>query len=471
MVLNNKYFFYRLENDTELVVVPWTKNATNSPPPAKTQQKIQEIPKEPSFSPLSRSSTNSEIAKLVQQRKLQRKNTAELPKLTNGTNGTTEKDSLKKPRPVSWYKHAIDDIHKKEKEEEIPIPIVPLRPNSLKKNKSVRHSMYERLVDEPIIKKKEELPPPVPEPPAFLKRNNSTLFEQALDNHLNNLKTSKSVANMICNGEKEETAPKYRNKNDYIDDMIACLSRETTKNFEFRVIQGVWNEKSYHQMSDLFLTKDNLPIGMDPNVPYLLMTDGNKEFYVNVKIVKDPTKFPRNIYPSIEINDQLRKFLDLNEFEKVILRPQQRLVNLVEKIDLLPATKVLPNVRKDIEEKFKEFILNNSKLYPVILNQEQVFKILDYYFTVKLEPENLRFCLVNAQILKENRILCIDNCKSVDSVIKLDEIEQKIDQKKEILIEKFEKIVEECVDRLKLKLCLDERSQCRKIENILIAGE
>jgi peroxin-1 len=190
-----------------------------------------------------------------------------------------------------------------------------------------------------------------------------------------------------------------------------------------------------------------------------------------VKIVKDPSKFPKNVYPSIEINDKLRNLLDLNSFEKISLKPQIRCVNLVEKIDLIPGTKLLPNVRKDIEDKFKEHIIKNSKMYPVLLNQNQVFKILDYYFTVKLEPDDLKYCLVNAKLLKENKILCIDSNKSVDNVVNIEENVPSADLKKGIQIEKFDDIEKECVDRLKLKLCLDERNKCRKLENILISGE
>ncbi|XP_061513544.1 peroxisomal ATPase PEX1 [Anopheles gambiae] len=462
--------FGRLENDTELVVEPYKKlPGLNSP--AK-----QEIPK------LTRSNTNLNIAELVRQRNMERKKSSEyISALENGLAGTTlsstapshdpgilsAAESVKK-RPMSWQKTLEGN-----KENGI-LPGLPPK-NSLQRSSTSGSNSSSGSVAGMSAQ--------------TAVRNSS--FEKDLERHLNRLQTSKSMANFMAyetpaaspkeQGSSPIDSPKREpSKTVHLDGLIETLGQNVAKVYEFRVIRGVWNSRrSTTQLCDIHTTKENVPATMDINKPFLLTTNDNREYYVNVRLAGDGERFPRNAYPTVEINDRLMEQLEINHGEKVTLKPIRNALNIVDRIELLPATKVAPIIEEDIVEKFKQFVLHNSKIHALLLNQEQLFKLPEYYLTLKLQPPALKYCLINSTILRHSKICCTGEVKPVAGYSDVEGTKKKpaalkdaesVEECKLVKIEKIERIVEECTDRLKYALCLDARCKVPQQCNMFIAG-
>uniref|UniRef100_A0A182NDC1 Peroxisomal ATPase PEX1 n=1 Tax=Anopheles dirus TaxID=7168 RepID=A0A182NDC1_9DIPT len=458
--------FGRLENDTELVVEPYRKlpGLNNTLP---------EIPK------LTRSATNLNIAELVRQRNMERKKSSEYisalenglstslvsstPSLDAGLPGALS-DSVKK-RPISWQKTIEGN-----KENGIGgvghLPKNSLQRSSTSGSNSSTGSIATMNAQTAV-------------------RN--SCFEKDLERHLNRLQTSKSMANFMASetpspGKESPVASPKRepSKTVHLDGLIETLGQNVAKVYEFRVIRGVWNSRrSTMQLCDILTTKENVPSTMDVNKPFLLTTNDNREYYVNVRLATDDERFPKNVYPTVEINDRLMEQLEINHGEKITLKPIHNALNIVDRIELLPATKVAPKIEEDIAEKFKQFVLHNSKIHALLLNQEQLFKLPEYYLTVKLQPQSLKYCLINSTILRHSKINCAGEVKPVAGLPDGDASKKKLlasknadasDECKLVKIEKIDTIVQECTDRLKYALCLDTRCKMPQQCNMFVAG-
>lgn len=257
-------------------------------------------------------------------------------------------------------------------------------------------------------------------------------------------------------------------------DVKDSVSNKTNQLFEFRVISGPWENDT--QISTVFVTKENLIKGIDVSQIHLLKTNADKEYYINIKVVKDD-KFPINIYPTIEINENLLKILELKKFERIVLKPKHGLTNRVDKIELINSKKITEGSRdyRKIETTFKNYIIDHTKLYPLLLNQDQVMKLNDFVVSVKLWPTSLKFALVDSKILRENKIEVSSDYKSVAYVMNIEnEKDEEEEQKKkghQVEIKKFEEVVNYCVNRLQESLCLGEDNTTRVTDNLLFVGK
>uniref|UniRef100_A0A182WG08 Peroxisomal ATPase PEX1 n=1 Tax=Anopheles minimus TaxID=112268 RepID=A0A182WG08_9DIPT len=450
--------FGRLENDTELVVEPFKKLPG-------LNHTLPEIPK------LTRSSTNLNIAELVRQRNMERKKSSEyISALENGLSSCTiastpaldtgimsQVDSLKK-RPMSWQKSSEG-----KKENGVIAggnqPKNAIQRSSTSGSNSSSGSIAAMSAQTAV-------------------RNSS--FEKDLERHLNRLQTSKSMANIMgfetasSKSESPISSPKREpSKTVHLDGLIETLGQNVAKVYEFRVIRGVWNcRRSTTQLCDIHTTKENVPSTMDVNKPFLLTTNDNREYYVNVRLTTDTDRrLPTNVYPTMEINDRLMEQLEINQGEKITLKPIHNALNIVDRIELLSATKVAPLIEEDIVEKFKQFVLHNSKIHALLLNQDQLFKLPEYYLTIRLQPQSLKYCLINSTILRYSKISCTGEVKPVAGLSDADSDKKKPpaiketepgQQHKLVKVEKIERIIEECTDRLKYALCLDARNNIRQ---------
>ncbi|XP_021704572.1 peroxisome biogenesis factor 1 [Aedes aegypti] len=446
----------RLENDTELVVEPYKK--------PMLKKEAQTVP-----SALTRSNTNLNIAELVRMRNQQRSKPngiengdtliSSVGLVSSSSSPVSIADSIKK-RPITWHKNnGLENGKENHPKESTDKP----KENGILKRSSTHGNGVLSNAQTAV-------------------RN--SLFESDLDRHLSKLQTSKTIANIITERPiiadeppKPLASAQFKNKSQYLDDLVATLTREVPKSYEFRVIRGVWNcRRNNSQICDIYITKENIPAGMDIHLPFLLSTNDDREYFVNVRLTSDAERFPSNAYPTVEVNDKLMEQLEIHHGEKITLRAKQNALNIVDMIELVPATKVASKIESDIVEKFKEFILFNSKVHPVLLNQGQVFRLPEYYLTVKLQPGNLKYCLVNAVILRQSKIMCSGEVKNLNGVVPSEDDEKKkclgvgVEDQKVVKIGKFQKIVDDCVDQLKLKLCLDERSAVRKSYNVIVAG-
>lgn len=254
-----------------------------------------------------------------------------------------------------------------------------------------------------------------------------------------------------------------------LERLIANVKSQNNKRFNFRTVSSKWNES---QMCDLYLTRHNLPDNLDIDQVHVLRTDDDKEYYVNVKIMGCDETFPQNIYPTIEMNDILMSKLGLKQFERITLKPKATVLNFIDRIELFPSNTVNYKQVRDIEELFKQFILDNTSLYPLLINQGQIFKLKeDVVVTASIFPDSFKYCLLDSAILKECKISCVEQVKDLSSLINSETVVNGIDQKDLVCLYKFETIVNSCVEQIKINLCLDDRNCLRRMGNILITGE
>lgn len=259
----------------------------------------------------------------------------------------------------------------------------------------------------------------------------------------------------------------FNQKAEKLERMIKDLKKENSRTFEFRVVSGKWESG---QISDVFVTRSNLPEFMDLEQVYLLKTVEENDYYVNVKIVSECDTFPKNIHRTIEVNENLMKMLKIKELQKVTLRPKHTILNFLEKIELFPNVKTNYKI---VERAFKSYVIENTKLYPLLLNQNQIVRLEDnLYVTVKITPEHFPYCLINEQILKECKIYAADQVKRVEYVMDIEASEDNLLSVADLIsIKQFDAIVDSFVEQIKMNLCLDERNSVLKQGHFLISGE
>lgn len=308
----------------------------------------------------------------------------------------------------------------------------------------------------------------------------SNLKVDEFNGMLNGLRKSVTMADMkFKDVENEVRGPRRRPEVSPADswhDVRNALEKKVSEGFEFRVISCKWDQEL--PICNGFITRANRLQGLDTDQLFLLKTNGDKEYYINLKLVED-SDFPTNIYPTIKLNENLMQLLELQPFERVVLKPKQTLLNRVDKIELIPSKKIDEGSRdaRKIETAFNTHIIDHTRLYPLLLNQDQVIKLADFIVSVKLWPTSLKCAQIDSKILRENKVDVLDDCKNVASVVTINE-KEKNDEAAEkkcklptVEIGKFEEVRKQCVDRLKTSLCLDQVNSTRISDNLLFVGE
>lgn len=283
-------------------------------------------------------------------------------------------------------------------------------------------------------------------------------------------------------------APKAPTKFRSLDHLAVDLQKNDPKQFEFRVLSSKWEDS---QMCDLYLTRHNLPASMDTNQVFQLLTAENREFYVVIKVLGDQESFPCNLYPSIEMNDILMHRLGVQALERVTLRPKVTPLNIIDRIELAPSKAVDLSRARDIEHYFKQYVLDSAAMYPVLINQGQVFKLkVDTFVTVTFFPDTLRHCCIDAKILRDCPVKCRDEVKELvkpNGIVTTEKspkipngiqpsasfmnLTGNVSGHEYVQLSKFGTIVDDCVERMVVNLCLDERNAFRKMGNLIIAGK
>lgn len=164
--------------------------------------------------------------------------------------------------------------------------------------------------------------------------------------------------------------------------------------------------------------------------------------------------------------------LNIEQYERIVLKPKNYVLNFVDKIELHADKKMTLRELRDIEDNFKTYIIENSKIFPIVLNQNQIFKLKNNYFTISLQPESFKFCVIDSAVLKEAKIQASELIKQVDHHLKVPKKEEDslYDESKLITIEKFDKISDDCIKQIKLSLCLDWKNNLKKRCNIILTG-
>ncbi|XP_017090085.2 peroxisomal ATPase PEX1 isoform X1 [Drosophila bipectinata] len=248
------------------------------------------------------------------------------------------------------------------------------------------------------------------------------------------------------------------------------LCRESSRSFEFRVIRGLWREKA--QESDVFVNRKHLPEFMDLEQFYCMHTAGDKDYYVRVCPLDDEEgedTLPSTIHPSIELNANLMKLLGVKELERVVLRPKITVANFVEKIELFAHRKTHYKI---IENAFKRFVIERTQHRAVLFNQEEVVRLEDdLLVTVGILPEHFRYCVVDAQFLKEAKIYAADQVRQVNEIIKEQPpASSPLSVKDLIRLPEYDKIVDQIVSELRMNLCLNSDNSVMRQCNVLLTG-
>ncbi|EDX10414.1 peroxisome biogenesis protein 1 [Drosophila simulans] len=261
-----------------------------------------------------------------------------------------------------------------------------------------------------------------------------------------------------------------RNKRqDRMERLKKDLRRESSRSFEFRVIRGLWREQA--QESDVFVNGKHLPEFFDLDLFYCMHTAGDKDYYVRVRTVEDDIQddLPETIHPSIELNANLMKLLGIKELERVVLKPKTTVVNFVEKIELFANKKTHYKI---MENAFKRFVIERTQHKPMLFNQEEVVRLEDdLLVTVGILPEHFRYCVVDAQFLKESKIYAADLVRPVGDIIKEETPPTSpLSVQDLIQLPEYDKIVDQVVQELRMNLCLSADNSVMRQCNVLLAG-
>lgn len=308
-------------------------------------------------------------------------------------------------------------------------------------------------------------------------------------NDYTNSKNNCSYIEKFNHSKKNKLEEQKRLMNDLVNDLRKAYKKE----YAFRLIPTKWIDT---QICDVFITRHNIPDTLDvdqiynihvkptpttdPLAPAQIDERSAKDFYVNIKIVSDDETFPHNIYPTIEINDLLMAQLNIKPLDRVILSPVEANINRMERIELYPSQPIdgYRNCRT-IEDAFKQLIIDKTILFPILINQQQCFRLADGAFivTVKFFPETLKYSLCDATVLRDCKISCMEEIKPIDTVMKLAEKisqypnEEEVDARAFVIIDKFQDIVDKCTQQIIFDLCLNEQNRLRKISNCIIVGK
>lgn len=324
---------------------------------------------------------------------------------------------------------------------------------------------------------------------------------RTLDNVSDESSTSDESDETIYNDQQEGKAPKtiiteespcHRRAKLKLDSQIRLfdtvlteLKNQDRKLYKFRAIPRLWGTS---QMCDVYLTKRNTPKELDFQAIYILSCDSvnenddriTKEYYVNLLPSIETDMSTNSIYPSIEINDVLMAKLKLSKFSRVSLSNKKTVLNFFEKIELIPTSALNATRKQEVMEDFKRMLINLCHSTPLLINQDQIFKLCggNVMVTVKIFPESFRYCLCDAEILRENKLSFSEQNKDLTHI--LDAADDLTASSKLVSLDRSPSfihimeimdIVDSCVENIALKNCLGGENRFRKSNNYLITGK
>lgn len=301
-----------------------------------------------------------------------------------------------------------------------------------------------------------------------MRKLQSETIQEAAPVEPRHLSTSASVSNMIKYSTPSSTPTKVNHRK-VLEDIKKILTKEEQKihYFKVNVIRDKKQVTKFSQITDVFVSK-TLPINF--NQIHIIRTKAGKEYYVRVKQTDQITE------ESIEINPVLSKILDLDKVgEKVELLEKNLISNLVEQIEMVPLTEVPLQISRDMEEKFKKYITTNCRLLPMILNQNQIFKLDDYLMTIKIYPLSMPVCCIDADILRESIIEVVKKGQTNEYSEMMQENQKKTKDVKDggksncLALEKHNIIIKSTTKFLKQNV-IKQKVFASEQNNLIIAG-
>lgn len=243
-----------------------------------------------------------------------------------------------------------------------------------------------------------------------------------------------------------------QNHRQVLEDLKKTIGREVQKrNFmKVKIVPGDDKKISkFMQINEIYVAKSSC-LNVVP--VHKVRTKDTKEFHVRVKFNDQVDS------DTIEVHPVLAKVLGIERAgEKVEVFETRLVSNLVESVQLVPLTDIAEGglghqIAKDIEEKFKKYINLNTRSSPLILNQNQIFKLDDYLLTVKLFPQSTPACCIDSEILRENIVEVVRMGEANEYAPMMQEEKKKRRKKEEptniVKLEKHQEIIESTVANL-----------------------
>lgn len=294
--------------------------------------------------------------------------------------------------------------------------------------------------------------------------------------HRRNLVTSASTSSIPRKTTAESVAAMLETKQNHpqvVEDLKRAFNREAQKKsfLKVKIIEDDGKRSTkFQQINEVYTAKSSC---IETNQIYKIRTKGDKDYHVRVKTndkVADG---------SIEVHPVLAKILGIEQTgEKVEVIGTKLVCNLVDNIELVPLTNIIEGglcqqITKDMEEKFKKYVNANTRILPLILNQNQIFKLDDYLLTVKLFPMSTPVCCIDSDILRENIIEVVRVGEANELAGMLQEDKKKKKKKEEdskiLKLESYQKIVDLTVSTIH-PTCNKFRVLNSEQNNFIIAG-
>lgn len=295
------------------------------------------------------------------------------------------------------------------------------------------------------------------------------------ENSTDSIGSSKSM-----NLNHRESRQKLYSQIHSFESFLAQIANQDQKTFSFRSMPRAWCN---FQMSDVFVSKVHLESPTIFAMNYDFINENNermsRDYYVNLKTDPEIEKNSTKSCATIELSDILMAKLNIKQFSRVTLCRKNTVINFLEKIEVIPTPSKFS--KQEIIEEFKWLLVKNTSASPLLINQDQIFRLcrLNLLVSVKLFPESFKYCLCDAEILRENKIFVSDQTKDLTQIMKIaNEISSSNTTKSAIQnnfffirTKELTDIVEDCVQNITAKNCLNKKNQLRKLGNFLILGK
>lgn len=187
-----------------------------------------------------------------------------------------------------------------------------------------------------------------------------------------------------------------------LEDMKKALARETHKRhyYKIRIVDDKKRASKFMQINEVYVSKASL---INVNQIHKVRTKDDCDYHVRMKFNES---IPDGV---IEIHPVLAKALNIDAGVQIEVFETKLVSNCIENIEVVPHSDISENnfglqIAKDIDEKFKKYVNTNTRILPLILNQNQIFKLDDYLLTIKLYPQSTPACCIDSEILREGII-------------------------------------------------------------------
>lgn len=270
------------------------------------------------------------------------------------------------------------------------------------------------------------------------------------------------------------------------DSLIDKTMNQDKISVEFRAIPCFW---SSFQMSEVYLDESIIQDELTFNSIYVLTCDTNidnesddqpavKEFYVKLLPIYDDETKPNSLCQSILVPNILMAKMKIPKFGCVTLTRKMTVLNFLEKIEIVPSQDVNSSQKKMILEEFKRLLIKSSE--PVLINQDQIFKLFEgqMLITVKIFPESFKYCLCDAEILRENKIVLSSQTNDLQNIWKIStelipiyETFTLNEGNCYIQLDDNMRIIDDCVRKITLKIGLHDNNRIRRSNNYIIVGK